>query len=208
MFLCRADQALSKGGIEIEDMRFHQCVRLGRFDKDRAITFIPPDGAFELMTYRVSEYLNFPFKILANVQESSLNKNRLGFNISVKSSFDRNNYANKVAISIPLPSNVSHVFTSTISGRAKHEPENGGVVWRINKFPGQAEITLRLDADLIVSNVQSQWVRPPISISFDVPMFTASGLRVRFLRIIDKTGYKATKWIRYLTKSGTYEQKF
>lgn len=38
-------------GIAIEDLRFHQCVRLGKFDKERAITFVPPDGVFELMTF-------------------------------------------------------------------------------------------------------------------------------------------------------------
>ena len=37
-------------GIAIEDLKFHQCVRLGKFDKERAITFVPPDGVFELMT--------------------------------------------------------------------------------------------------------------------------------------------------------------
>ena len=41
-------------GIQIDDIKFHQCVRLGRFDRDRSITFIPPDGLFEVMTYRVS----------------------------------------------------------------------------------------------------------------------------------------------------------
>lgn len=35
-------------------------------------------------------------------------------------------------------------------------------------------------------------------------MFTASGLRVRFLRVTEKSGYKPTKWIRYITKSGEY----
>lgn len=35
-------------------------------------------------------------------------------------------------------------------------------------------------------------------------MFTASGLRVRFLRIYEKAGYKPTKWIRYITKAGEY----
>ncbi len=37
-------------GINISDLKFHQCVRLGKFDKDRSITFIPPDGQFDLMT--------------------------------------------------------------------------------------------------------------------------------------------------------------
>ena len=35
-------------------------------------------------------------------------------------------------------------------------------------------------------------------------MFTASGLRVRFLRVAEKSGYKPTKWIRYITKAGEY----
>ena len=35
-------------------MKFHQCVRLSRFENDRTISFIPPDGEFELMSYRLN----------------------------------------------------------------------------------------------------------------------------------------------------------
>ena len=34
---------------QIDDCTFHRCVRLAKFDADRTITFIPPDGEFELM---------------------------------------------------------------------------------------------------------------------------------------------------------------
>jgi len=34
----------STGAIEMEDVSFHQCVKLGKFDSDKAVTFIPPDG--------------------------------------------------------------------------------------------------------------------------------------------------------------------
>jgi AP-1 complex subunit mu len=40
--------------VELEDVKFHQCVRLARFDADRTISFIPPDGEFDLMTYRLT----------------------------------------------------------------------------------------------------------------------------------------------------------
>jgi AP-1 complex subunit mu len=44
----------SKGKlIEMEDIKFHQCVRLNKFENERNITFIPPDGEFDLMTYRL-----------------------------------------------------------------------------------------------------------------------------------------------------------
>lgn len=37
----------------MEDVKFYQCVRLSRFENDRTISFIPPDGEFELMSYRL-----------------------------------------------------------------------------------------------------------------------------------------------------------
>lgn len=38
-----------KQSIAIDDCTFHQCVRLSKFDSERSISFIPPDGEFELM---------------------------------------------------------------------------------------------------------------------------------------------------------------
>ncbi len=35
-------------------------------------------------------------------------------------------------------------------------------------------------------------------------MFSASGLKVRFLRVYEKSGYKPIKWIRYIAKAGDY----
>ncbi|KAJ4901966.1 AP-1 complex subunit mu-2 [Raphanus sativus] len=53
--LLEAQGRATKGkAIDLEDIKFHQCVRLGRFENDRTISFIPPDGAFDLMTYTLS----------------------------------------------------------------------------------------------------------------------------------------------------------
>lgn len=52
---------VSAGGksksVELEDTKFHQCVRLSRFENDRTISFIPPDGEFELMSYRLNTHV-------------------------------------------------------------------------------------------------------------------------------------------------------
>lgn len=45
--------ALQKA-VDLEDIKFHQCVRLTHFERDRTISFIPPDGQFDLMTYRIT----------------------------------------------------------------------------------------------------------------------------------------------------------
>ena len=45
----------------------------------------------------------------------------------------------------------------------------------------------------------------PINIKFEIPYFTVSGFQVRYLKIIDKSGYKASPWVRYLTQNGEYQ---
>jgi AP-3 complex subunit mu len=37
----------------IDDCSFHPCVRYNRFERDKVVSFVPPDGNFELMKYRV-----------------------------------------------------------------------------------------------------------------------------------------------------------
>lgn len=45
--------------VELDDCRFHQCVRLTDFDMDRSISFIPPDGEFELMRFVSIQVLQY-----------------------------------------------------------------------------------------------------------------------------------------------------
>ena len=47
--------------------------------------------------------------------------------------------------------------------------------------------------------------RPPISVNFEIPYFTTSGIQVRYLKIIEKSGYQALPWVRYITNNGDYQ---
>ena len=48
--------ASGSDAVELDDCRFHQCVRLHEFDSDRTISFVPPDGEFELMRQAATIY--------------------------------------------------------------------------------------------------------------------------------------------------------
>lgn len=39
--------------VEMDDLKFHKCVDLNKFESDRSIEFVPPDGEIELMSYRL-----------------------------------------------------------------------------------------------------------------------------------------------------------
>ena len=47
-----------------------QCVKLGKFDSDRAVTFIPPDGEFVLMKVQCSRKFALVEQFCASACES------------------------------------------------------------------------------------------------------------------------------------------
>lgn len=77
---------------------------------------------------------------------------------------------------------------------------------RIPRLQGGAECTLTAMAELTATTNRVAWARPPIDVDFQVLMFTASGLLVRFLKVFEKSNYNSVKWVRYLTKAaGSYQ---
>ena len=198
------DDGRGKPSVEIDDCTFHRCVRLGKFDADRTITFIPPDGEFELMRYRVSDNINLPFRIIPAVQEEQ-NMTKVSINVKIFANFSDQLFATHVVIKIPVPKNTAKTKIKHTFGRAKYEPEQQAIVWRVKRFAGKAECIITADVELISTVRPKPWSRPPIQCEFQVPMFTASGVHVRFLRVYDKSGYHTNRWVRYITKAGSYQ---
>lgn len=50
--------------VALDDMHFHQCVKLTRFEAERAISFVPPDGECELIKYRTTNDIKLPFRFV------------------------------------------------------------------------------------------------------------------------------------------------
>ena len=87
--------------VELEDVKFHQCVRLSKFESDRTISFIPPDGDFELLSYRLSTQVKPLFWVDCSVQ--NFKNSRLEYSVKVKSQFKSKSIANNVQILVPAP---------------------------------------------------------------------------------------------------------
>lgn len=99
-------EATGRGGsatkaIEMEDVKFHQCVRLSRFENDRTISFIPPDGDFELMSYRLQTTVKPLIWVEAVVETYS--GSRVEYLVKAKAQFKRKSTANNVEIEVPVP---------------------------------------------------------------------------------------------------------
>lgn len=61
---------------------------------------------------------------------------------------------------------------------------------RIGRFSGGAEYSFSGEATLSSDTHRKAWSRPPIGMEFSIVMFTSSGLLVRYLKVIEKSGYR------------------
>ena len=141
----------------MEDVKFHQCVRLSRFENDRTISFIPPDGEFELMSYRLSQ----PVKPLVWVEASveSHRGSRVEYMVKVRGQFKRRSTANNVEIYVPVPDDAdspkfrvgrSHLCNlaqntdnKTSVGSVVYAPEKSAFVWKIKQLGGGRDYLMR-----------------------------------------------------------------
>lgn len=114
----------------------------------------------------------------------------------------------------------------------RYAPEKSAIIWSIKQFPGGKEFLMRAHfglptvrkgarrAERVLAaaphahtrgRVRTRCLRvlpeeadkkKPISVKFEIPYYTTSGIQVRYLKIIEKSGYQALPWVRYITQNG------
>lgn len=174
-------------------------------------------------SYRSTSNVKLPLRIIPTVTE--IGTTSVSYVVTVKTNFNNKLSATNVVIRIPTPLNTTTVDCKVPNGKAKYVPAENVVVWkyvviplisryaytswppfRIPRVQGGQEVTLSATAQLTSTTHRQVWARPPIDVDFQVLMFTASGLIVRFLKVFEKSNYHSIKWVRYLTKaSGSYQ---
>jgi AP-2 complex subunit mu-1 len=101
----------------MQDVSFHQCVNLGRYNTEKVVSFVPPDGEFDLMKYRCDENISLPFRVIPVINE--LGRTRLEVKVSVKSAFSDKLFALNVVITIPMPDNTARADIHPSQGEPK-----------------------------------------------------------------------------------------
>eukprot|EP00485_Elphidium_margaritaceum_P007404 CAMPEP_0202688382 /NCGR_PEP_ID=MMETSP1385-20130828/3902_1 /ASSEMBLY_ACC=CAM_ASM_000861 /TAXON_ID=933848 /ORGANISM="Elphidium margaritaceum" /LENGTH=465 /DNA_ID=CAMNT_0049343347 /DNA_START=117 /DNA_END=1514 /DNA_ORIENTATION=+ len=193
--------------IHLNDIKLHRCVRLGKFDQDRSILFVPPDGDFELMRYSVSN-LTLPFYVYPNIVERGTpgSTTRVVYDIRVESKFNSSWYATDVLVLVPTPENTHRCNIKVNNGKTQYQPTAHCIKWRIKKIYGGQSVLLKGEVELTRLMVEREWARPPIKMQFQVRMLAASGMKIRYLKITENTlNYKTSKWVRYITNAGSYQ---
>lgn len=114
--------------VVIDDCQFHQCVKLSKFETEHSISFIPPDGEFELMRYRTTKDISLPFRVIPLVRE--VGRTKMEVKIVLKSNFKPSLLGQKIEVKIPTPLNTSGVQLICMKGKAKYKASENAIVWK------------------------------------------------------------------------------
>jgi AP-1 complex subunit mu len=125
--------------------------------------------------------------------------------IAARTDFRPQSVAQGVVIKVPVPPDVDSPKAQCTAGKMKYSPKDNCLVWTIKQFPGGKQFTLKAHFGLPSVESEDEDSKRPISVEFEIPYFTVSGLRVQYLKVFEKTGYEAINWVRYITFNGTYE---
>lgn len=185
----------------IDDCSFHPCVRYARYQKDKVLSFVPPDGHFKLMTYRVSQNTVVPVVCRPVISFSGTSAN---VNITVSARPNIGKQVEDVVLMMQLPKATIATSLSANMGIVDFDMVSKRVKWTIGKIlvtgkPPQLTggVQLAITDDNLAGAVQ-------ITLGFKIPMFLASGLRVDSLQLINEK-YKMFKAMRSVTKAGKFQ---
>ncbi|XP_042432830.1 AP-3 complex subunit mu-like isoform X2 [Zingiber officinale] len=183
----------------LNDVRFHPCVRFRPWEADQILSFVPPDGEFRLMSYRVKKLKSTPIYVKPHLT-SNAGHSRISVLVGIHN--DPGKTIDSITVQFQLPLCVSS---------ANFTPNHGTVniladktcCWSIGQVPKGKSPSLSgnlvLEADL-----EKLHVFPVFRVGFRIMGVASSGLQIHRLDV-KNTPSEPYKGFRALTRSGEYE---
>lgn len=133
---------------------------------------------------------------------------RVDYLVKVRAQLKPRCVANGVKIHIPVLFDADTPSFKCSQGKYKYVPERDLLIWSIRQLKAGRELVMRGHFSLPSIGEDTERdnaTKRPITVQFEVPYFAVSGLQVRFLKVLEKSGYQALPWVRYLTQAGDYQ---
>ena len=211
----------------IDDCSFHPCVRYSRYEENQIVSFVPPDGNFTLMRYRVKSsalhmgftppiicapmlrYGNGDSKGGAGDEHAALNGS-IDVKITARSISTLFNMESRkgsvaiedVSVAIPFPKNVKTANLKVNVGQVLYDEASKVAKWTIGNL--DEKMRPQLTGVMKLDGTKRPDENPPLSITWKIPLASLSGLAVGGLSITGE-GYKPYKGVRNIAKSGRFQ---
>ncbi|CAI9601855.1 unnamed protein product [Staurois parvus] len=188
----------------LDDVSFHPCVRFKRWESERVLSFIPPDGNFRLMSYRVSSQnlVAIPVYVKHNIvfQESS-SSGRFDVTVGLKQTMGKT--VENIVLTVHMPKVILNMNLTPNQGTYIFDPVTRVLNWEIGKITTQKLPNLKGIVSL-QSGAPKPEENPSLNINFKIQQVAVSGLKVNRLDMYGEK-YKPFKGVKYLTKAGKFQ---
>ena len=194
--------SITQGGPHLIDSNYHESADLTNFDTNKEISMFAPEGEFTLMTYRAALICPvLPVQVLS--QHTEFFNDRIEWSLRIRASVPENNAITNFRVTVGVKDSGKSVvgLRSESSGGSSAEWGGGQMVWSIKRISGGEEAWLRARL-LLGGEGEAEPLVGPAKFDFEISMFSASNLQVKYLRINDRSN--PARWVRYLTKSASY----
>ncbi|WVR05293.1 hypothetical protein IAU60_002306 [Kwoniella sp. DSM 27419] len=209
----------------MDNCAFHPCIRYGKWEKSKVLSFIPPDGRFRLLEYQASAGCSknqLPVSLKANLVVQP-NGGKLSLTLTPRLS---HRPLEDVTISIFLGKGASTV-SATANGdrrplgtRIEEGVADGHVGGGNWEFDPHTQILTWTLSSLVsteraptltgsFTSTETQPVpSPAFTLSFNIQHHTFSNLRVDQLKVLGDVMYKPFKGVRQMARSGKVEVRW
>lgn len=196
----------------VQDVSFHPCVRYSKWQRESVISFVPPDGTFELATYRpamastlaASSNNLIPLTLKPAISlEGAIGK----FSVSVLLRNTGGRPLEDLVVTLPLPHTTSGCNVSMCNGgNFYYDVKSQSLIWEIGKLDTrdkapmiQGTFTLPDEEDAVLPHY--------LAVSFQMSGYLLSGLKVDMLKLQNEN-YKPYKGVKTVTRSGRFEVRY
>jgi AP-3 complex subunit mu len=170
------------------------------WDQSRVLSFVPPDGSFKLMEYRISSSLDIPLYVKPQVSWTN-GSGRVHITVGAKNTVKH--AVADVQLTIPFSKLVSSTNLTATIGEVQYDEINKVCVWKVGKVSRDKPLILSGNVPLLTGSPQPD-CNPIIEVQFRVNQFSASGLRVESLSLHGEN-YKPYKGVKSITYAGRFQ---
>uniref|UniRef100_A0A5S6R3C4 MHD domain-containing protein n=1 Tax=Trichuris muris TaxID=70415 RepID=A0A5S6R3C4_TRIMR len=186
-----------------DDVSFHPCVRLKRWESDRVLSFVPPDGRFRLMTFHIGSQSRVTPPIQVRHSFSFKSGESGKFDLSVSLLHYVGKTLEDVLFTISMPKFVVNCNPIPSQGRSSFDSTSKTLVWEVGKL--EAATAASLHGVVTVQAAQSSAGGSPIiNVRFTANQVSLSGVKVSRVDMYGEK-YKPFKGVKYVTRAGRFQ---
>ncbi|XP_052795335.1 AP-3 complex subunit mu-2-like [Mya arenaria] len=187
----------------LDDVSFHPCIRFKRWETEKILSFVPPDGNFRLLSYHIgsNNMVAIPVYLKHNIFYREGSAGRFDVTVSQKTTMGKT--VENLVLECPFPKAVLNVTLTPNQGKYTFDPVTKVMTWEVGRLETTRSPNIKGTINLQTGSPVPE-SNPTLSLQFTISTLAISGLKVNRLDMYGEK-YKPFKGVKYLTKAGKFQ---